>query len=184
MLVATELIEKNQIERVDFTRIPETFGYVYRLQEIAYRAKAELEISYINLLLSHPNLISDGDEYLKLISEKQKWHYILFAMEIGYSYPEPPGGIKREEHKVANNKKYYSVRSLWDLKHILDLEDANRELYLNSREVYYLNEIEMFWNHSYYDYSDGGTEFLMSEEIYYVEDIGRWVMVETCYNSY
>jgi len=173
----------NEMERVDFSVVPVTCGISFRLQKILYRAQVEMELRFAELLLSNPALIKDAEDYLEILEQRDRYRTILDRIDRAQFCPEPVGGVKMSEHTLQNDKKYYSIRSLWDLSHIFNLGDTEENL--RWKEVYYLPEesLSNHWNRSYFDYNERGREFFMKEDVYYVEDIERWVVVESCYDS-
>ena len=188
MYAALDMVEEMNMEHVDFSAIPKTYGINFRLQEIVYRAKAKMELFFAELMLSKQILIAEVNEYMELIKKRYYWQNIVNAISFGQFCPEPPSGVKKIECMLPNGETYYSIRTLWDLQHELDIEDTTKEYFLKWREVYYLHDDTSIscdhWNRNYYDYSERGQEFLMTEDVYFIEDLGRWVMVEACYESY
>lgn len=184
MYAALDLIDEMQMERVDFSAVPKTYGISFRLQKILYRAKVEMELRFAELMLSRPVLITETEEHLELLEQRERYKAILDHIDKGRFCPEPAGGVKMTERTLPNGEKHYSIRLLWDLLHVLNLGDLSEDR-PRWREVYYMPEesLSEHWNRSYFDYSERGREFIMKEDVYYVEDIGRWVMVESCYDS-
>jgi hypothetical protein len=179
-----DLIDEKQLERVDFSAVPEAYGISFKLQKITYRAKVEMELCFAELMLSRPVLITEAEEYLSTLVQKDHYRAILDGIDEGRFCPEPAGGAEVVECALPNGGTYYSVRSLWDLLYVLNLYVLNKD-WLRWREVYYLpGELSNYENRSYFDYNERGREFIMTEDVYFVEGIGRWVMVESCYDSY
>ncbi|MDR9785829.1 MAG: hypothetical protein RJR37_00860 [Peptococcaceae bacterium MAG4] len=179
------LIDEKKIKRVDFSVALKMYGFNYRLQEITYRAKIQMELHFIDLLLSKPVLVKEADDYIKLLEKRDFLRKIVERLSEGVFCPEPPGGIRQVEETSQNGGRYVRIRSLWDLLHVLHLSSVSDSPPI-WREVYYLpdEEAHKSSNRSYFDYSERGREFIMTEDIYFVEDVGRWVMVESCCDSY
>ncbi len=157
MYGALDLIDEKKIKRVDFSVVPGMYGFNYRLQEVVYRAKIQMELYFTDLLLSKPVLVKEIDECMELLEKRNFLHRIIKRVSEGSFCPEPPGGIRQVEETSQNGGRYVRIRSLWDLLHVLHLSSVSDSPPI-WREVYYLpdEEARKSSNRSYFDYSERG----------------------------
>lgn len=165
----------SDLQHVDFSVIPQMYGINLKFEKIVYRAKIELELAFAQLLGP------DETNYLEFDDNVRLYNTILCRVEDDRFCPEPPGGIRKTEHTLPNGETYYSIASLWDLMYLLDLDEAKWEL--RWQKCYCLPHLD-YYNRSYYEYSEQGSEYIHYMEVYYVEDTGQYVMVESSWISY
>ena len=95
-------------------------------------------------------------------------------------YQKQPVSLASPKEAVCaeNDNKYFKVPSLWYLKHILDERkikqyDAGQAW----SKSYYLPELSNNCNMEGYEYDVVGYKFDVKTEIFYVEDIERFIKV-------
>lgn len=155
-------VEDNQkFEEVHWSILDKLYPEL-RFEKIFYRAKIDLTIAITKIIYDNSN-----PDYLHNLYRKK------------YICPKPPGGIKTCKTIVREDgSTFYAIDTLWELMHKLDEDDAfctdpswKFEVYIPKTEALH------HCNKRYYDFDDIGRETSVTEELYYVKDIDKYVKI-------
>lgn len=163
--------EANQdFEPIDWSLLDKMYLGI-RFERIVFRAEIELTIAIEDLNVSEDDYIDP--EYRDYLERKRN------------ICPKPPGTSTLRTMIREDGSKYYVVSTLWELKHKLDDSNAKYGYGSWSYTVYIsTSEAENHSNEYYNDYDDVGRETSVTEEVYFVEDIKRYVKVTEGFREY
>lgn len=160
-----------------------------KLQNIAYKAKILMENEIYLLFSSWAEKDEEGDEYEYPVDDDdiKTESDINFCIEDAFEknllvIPEPPGGLKEPQLIGNYNRGYYHIRSLWDLAHITYRENFEDRMQL-CVQCETLNDGR--YNNCRYEFAPVSTgEVFISEKVFYVEDIKKWIQITRRYISF
>ena len=171
-------IEYQYLELVDWDIVPQIYGINYALQKIVNRADIELELVFTKLELKYAPVNHYEWLFNRINEINRSWDIC----------PKPPGGLvppevvcteNENENGNGNILEYFTIRSLWDLKRFLDERKVYYDLELAWSMGYYLLELGNNFNKSGYEYDIIGYKTYVKTEIFYVQDIKRFIKIDS-----